>query len=79
MANKKTKSVNLEKALTDLESLVEKLEAEQVGLEDALKLFEDGVALIKDCQKILTNAEQRVEQLTSKNKTSATIDFELEE
>ena len=54
---------NFEKSLKDLESLVEKLEKGDMPLEKALKAFEDGVALTRQCQTALKEAEQKVEVL----------------
>ncbi|MEM7020118.1 MAG: exodeoxyribonuclease VII small subunit [Pseudomonadota bacterium] len=62
MATKKL-SVNLEKSLKDLETIVTTLEQGELSLEDALKQFEKGVALTRQCQKALTEAEQKVDML----------------
>ncbi len=58
-----TKKVNLEKALADLESLVEELETGDLPLEKAMKKFEDGIKLTRACQAALKDAEQKVEIL----------------
>ncbi|GEN26118.1 exodeoxyribonuclease VII small subunit [Halomonas cupida] len=47
-----------------LESLVEQLEAGELSLEDSLKAFEQGVALARDAQRRLDEAELKVRQLT---------------
>lgn len=60
---KKTKEFDFEKALEELESLVELMEAGNLSLEDSLKYFERGVALTRSCQKALTEAEQKVQIL----------------
>ena len=57
------KTVNLEKALTDLEDLVEELESGDLPLEKAMKKFEDGIKLTRACQTALKEAEQKVEIL----------------
>lgn len=57
------KPINLEKTLTDLELLVEELESGTLSLDDAMKKFEEGVKLTRMCQKILKEAEQKVELL----------------
>lgn len=66
MPAKKTK-INFEKSLQELEALVEKLEAGNISLEDAIKYFEQGVALTKSCQKALAEAEQKVKILMEKD------------
>ena len=57
------KTVNLEKSLADLESLVEELESGELPLEKAMKKFEDGIKLTRACQTALKEAEQKVEIL----------------
>jgi exodeoxyribonuclease VII small subunit len=57
------KSVNLEKSLAELESLVEELESGDLPLEKAMKKFEEGIKLTRGCQAALKDAEQRVEIL----------------
>jgi len=57
------KSFNLEKALADLEALVEELESGDLPLEKAMKKFEDGIKLTRGCQAALKEAEQKVEIL----------------
>ncbi len=61
MAEKK--SVNLEKSLADLEALVEELETGDLPLDKAMKKFEEGIKLTRNCQAALKNAEQKVEIL----------------
>ena len=61
---RKTKSLDFEKSLRELEALVEKLEHGELPLEEALKHFERGVALTRECQTALKAAEARVEILT---------------
>jgi exodeoxyribonuclease VII small subunit len=55
--------LNLEQALAELNALVEKMEHSELNLEDALKDFERGVLLTRHCQKLLTDAEQKVQIL----------------
>ena len=58
-----SKSINLEKALADLEDLVEELESGELPLEKAMKKFEEGIKLTRNCQAALKDAEQKVEIL----------------
>ncbi|MFK8053084.1 MAG: exodeoxyribonuclease VII small subunit [Woeseiaceae bacterium] len=60
MAKAKKSSVDLEKSLAELETLVDELETGDLPLEAAMSKFERGVSLTKDCQKALTDVEQRV-------------------
>ena len=57
------KSIDLEKALSDLEAIVEELESGELPLEKAMKKFEDGIKLTRSCQAALKEAEQKVEIL----------------
>ena len=52
-----------EKSIARLEAIVDKLEDENVDLDDALKAFEEGVALSKSCMKKLDEAQKKVEIL----------------
>jgi len=61
------KSVNLEKALSELEKLVEEMEQGNLSLEESLKRFEKGIALTSDCQETLQKAELKVQELMEKN------------
>ena len=58
---------DFEKSLSELETLVQKLEQGDVPLEDALQSFERGVALTRQCQAALRTAQQKVEILLAKN------------
>jgi exodeoxyribonuclease VII small subunit len=57
---------DFEKAMADLEALVERLEQGDVPLEEALGAFERGMALTRACQEALGRAEQRVELLMTR-------------
>ena len=73
------KSVNLEKALTELEKLVEEMEQGNLSLEESLKRFEKGIALTSDCQQALQTAELKVQELIEKNGKLLEKDFEVDE
>lgn len=55
--------MDFEKKLERLEKIVEKMEAGDLALDEALKSFEEGVKLSRDCHKQLTEAEQKVKLL----------------
>jgi exodeoxyribonuclease VII small subunit len=55
--------VDFEASLAELEALVERLEHGDLPLDDALKSFERGVALTRQCQGALRAAQQKVEIL----------------
>lgn len=58
---------DFEQALTDLESLVERLEQGDLPLEASLAEFQRGVDLSRRCQAALAAAEQRVEKLLQRS------------
>lgn len=58
---------DFEKSLGELEALVARLEQGDVPLEEALKTFERGVALTRQCQSALRTAQQKVEVLLARN------------
>ena len=60
---KGNKKIDFESSLKELESIVEKLEDENINLEDSVKSFEEGVNLVKECQKQLQNAELKIKKL----------------
>jgi exodeoxyribonuclease VII small subunit len=65
----------LEKSLEELEALVVRLESGDLPLEQALKEFEHGVKLTRQCQAALQEAEQKVEILLKKTATAEPTPF----
>jgi exodeoxyribonuclease VII small subunit len=63
LATARKKALDLEKAIGDLEGLVEQLESGELTLDKSLQQFEKGVKLSRDCQAALTEAEQKVQIL----------------
>ena len=60
------KKPDFERSLARLEEVVRQLESPQLSLDEAMKLFEEGVGLSRECQKQLEEAEGRVEILLKK-------------
>ncbi len=54
------KKVTFEDAMTQLEQIVTRLETEEITLEEALKLYQDGLALMAVCKEKLAAAEGSV-------------------
>jgi len=77
MSTKKT--INLEKALADLEEIVEELESGDLPLEKAMKKFEDGIKLTRNCQAALKEAEQKVEILLKSAGGEELEEFEIDD
>lgn len=63
MSQTKTFENNLNK----LSEIIEKMEQQDVGLEESLKLYEQGIQLTRKCQKIIDDAEKKIEQLMEDN------------
>ena len=64
-----TEKKNFESALKQLEDVVNALEAGDMPLENALKAFEQGTALVRYCTTLLDQAEKRVKVLTENSGT----------
>ena len=60
---KDNENINFELALSQLEKIVLKLEDDSINLEDSVKSFEQGIELVKKCQKQLKDAELKVNKL----------------
>ena len=71
MATRKTETeksgFTFEASLNELEKTVRELESGDLPLEQALKAFEKGIGLTRDCQKALESAEQKVRILLEKD------------
>src|SRR5215469_13832874 len=57
-------AMSFEKALRELESIVGRLERGDVELEESINIFERGEALKDHCDRLLRQAEAKVEKLT---------------
>ncbi|MEE9403326.1 MAG: exodeoxyribonuclease VII small subunit [Algisphaera sp.] len=60
----KNKALSFEDSVEQLEQLIDRIETGEIGLEDALKHYEDGTKLISHCRKILDSAEKKIADLT---------------
>lgn len=68
--------VDFEKSLAALNLIIEKMESGQLSLETSLTHFEEGIALIRQCQQTLSNAEQKIQMLTEKAGKISLTDFQ---
>ena len=68
-------SESFEEALTLLEESVERLEAGDLKLEEALAVFEQGVAASRTCSQWLDQPRKRVQVLTSDDEGQFRLDF----
>jgi exodeoxyribonuclease VII small subunit len=66
---------SFERALDELEQLVQKMEKGEQSLDESLAAYERGIALYRECQKALEQAEQRVRLLADPANPAAAEDF----
>lgn len=78
MASKKPENMTFEATLEELDNIVEQLESGDLALEDALKNFERGIALAREGQTKLSQAEQRVSILLEKDDQAPLSEFHNE-
>jgi len=71
----KPKQPGFEDTLAELEALVARMEAGSLPLDEALRSFERGVQLTRECQASLQAAQQRVQMLTELRGGAALQDF----
>lgn len=64
-----TKKQSFENSVQELDSIVAKMESGQLSLDESLQLFEKGVQLTRSCQKMLTDAESKIEKLMNEVKS----------
>jgi len=57
-------SKSYEESVKRLQQIVSELEKPDISLEQSMKLFEEGVVLVKECGEVLDTAQQKVEQLS---------------
>lgn len=72
------KKVSFEEAMTRLEEIVQALESGEADLDSSLKLYEEGIGLVRICTDRLDRAEQTVKMLQMRADGSvAEVDFEV--
>ena len=64
MAQKKVETMKLEEAMRRLEEVVQALDGEGLQLEEALKLYEEGIRLVGVCRGKLSEAERKIRILS---------------
>jgi len=75
MNDQSNKTPDFEKALSELESLLEKLESGELPLDESLTHFKRGVELTRECQSVLDQAQQTVEKLLNPGDENTTEPF----
>jgi exodeoxyribonuclease VII small subunit len=76
----RAKSSEFEKAFQELEAIVQRLESEELPLDEALQLFEKGIRLSRFCNQKLEEIEKKIELILADSKGQpVTEPFEPEE
>lgn len=60
---KKAQDISFEQGLARLDEIISVLEKDNVALDDLMKLYEEGVGLLRACNEQLDTAEQKVKML----------------
>jgi len=76
---KEKEKATFEQALGKLEKIVEQIESGQIGLEESIARYEDGIKLIKQCRTILDAAEKKIQLLAKGDGDRLAPAGELEE
>lgn len=76
MSEKTENEMTFEQSLARLEEIVRALESGNVPLEDLIKLYDEGTALVKHCTEKLNAAEEKVKILQMKDGTLTEGDFD---
>ncbi|MDX1592483.1 MAG: exodeoxyribonuclease VII small subunit [Balneolaceae bacterium] len=67
----KKERLGFEEALQRLEAVVEKLNDEDISLEESVALYEEGIKLSKICTETLENAALKIEKIDQNNGTDS--------
>ena len=68
-------NIKFETALSELETVIAKLEDSNTPLDEALKLYEKGISLVRICNERLESAERKIKILQSKDGEIIETDF----
>lgn len=67
MDNDKNSKISFEQGIQKLEHIISELEKNNVPLDQALELFNEGISLVKNCNSLLDSAEEKVKILLEDN------------
>ncbi len=65
--NNEVVKLSFEEAIKALTEIVNRIEGGRTALQDSLKQYERGMALIKHCRGILQKAEKRIEKISGED------------
>ncbi len=68
--------MNIDEKIKNLKDITEKIEDENISLDESLKLFNDGVELVKDCYKSLNEAKGKITILKKEVEELKEVQFE---
>lgn len=68
--------MEFEKHLKELENLADKMSSGQIGLNESLETFKQGMKLIEKCRKEISQAEQSVKKLMKVNESTGEVETE---
>ena len=71
----KDRENSFEKNLKNLEMIVEKLESGEIGLEDSVRLYEEGMKIKKICDKKLKDIEMQIKKIKMEDDKISKEDF----
>ena len=63
----KNKSTSLENTFSRLDEIINKIERDDIPLDQMINLFEEGMLLTKSCDKKIKKAEKKIERLLDEN------------
>ncbi len=69
------KKNSFESSLKRLEQIVNEMENAELDIDKAMKLFEEGISLVRECSAKLNEAKKKVEILTEKNSKFEKTEF----
>ena len=70
------KKLTFEESLEKLEQISEDLESESTGIDESIKLYEEGIELSKNCFDLLNKAELKITELRKKLESENSIEEE---
>jgi len=73
------KKLTFEQALENLEEIVSAIEAGEIGLEESIAKYAEGIKLIKHCRGVLDAAEKKIQLLTAAEDETLDVSGELDE
>lgn len=71
----KQKDLNFENAIKQLEKIADELEKGDLGLEESVNKFEEGIKLSKECSDFLDSAERKITMLINNGENLEEEDF----